>query len=184
MKWLTGLAAALIATAALSAASVPRMSFEHVVRSSPRAVRGVVTRSWSAWDAGRTSIWTHYEIRVAETLRGPSGATLTISEPGGAVDGIAMRVPGAPRFVVGEEAVLFAYQTPLGYWRVRGWGQGRFRIEEQGGGRVVRTPQTDVLLLDLGKADAKSIAASPQDGESLDAFLERVRGLIRQEESR
>ena len=184
-QWLPALAAALLAAGALGATSVPRMSFEHVVRSSPRAFRGVVTRIWSGWDPGRTSIWTHYEIRVTETLRGPGGPTFTISEPGGVVGDLEMRVPGAPRFTVGEQAVVFAYQTPLGYWRVRGWGQGRFRIDEDNGRHVVRLPQTDASLLDLRSPLPKAAAAQQQpDVESLDSFLERVRGLIRQEQAR
>lgn len=184
MRLLNLFAAALIAASSLSAASVPRMSFERVVRSSPRAFRGVVTKSWSAWDAGRTAIWTHYEIRVAETLRGPGVATFTMSEPGGVVGGLGMEVPGAPRFRIGEEAVVFAYQTPLGYWRVRGWGQGRFRVEELAGRRVVRAPQTGAALLDLRAPRAKAAALSPPDRQPLEAFLERARAIIRQEESR
>jgi len=182
MKPIPCFAAALLAAVALSAASVPRMSFERVVRSSPRAVRGVVVKSWTGWDAARTAIWTHYEIRVSETLRGPGVATLTISEPGGTVDGLTMEVPGSPRFSVGEEAVVFAYRTPIGYWRVRGWGQGRFSIEEHNGQLVVRAPRTAALRIDP-KAPPPKAAASPA-GESLEAFLERARTIIRQEESR
>ena len=173
-------AAALLAGMSLSAASVPRMSFERVVRSSPRVVRGVVTRSWSAWDANRRTIWTHYDLRVSETLRGPAGPSFVISEPGGTVDGLTMEVPGAPRFSIGEEAVVFAYPTPLGYWRVRGWGQGRFRIEQRNGQSIVRAPDTGALLLDLRTPNAKAAAtaAGPQD---LEAFLEHARALIGRE---
>jgi hypothetical protein len=179
------LAAAILAVAAtLSAATVPRMSFERIVRSSPRAIRGEVVRSWSAWDEAHAAIWTHYEIRVAETLRGPAAAMFTISEPGGAVGDLAMRVPGAPEFAVGEKAVFFTYPTPLGYWRVSGWGQGRFRIDEQDGGLVVRSPQPGAAILDMRPAAAKAAAVSERGGQSLEAFLERTRALIRLEEGR
>ena len=185
MKLLSIVAAALITGASLHAASVPAMSFEHIVRSSPRAFRGVVTKSWSAWDEGRTAIWTHYEIRVAETLRGPAGATFTISEPGGTVDGLTMEVPGAPRFSVGEEAVVFAYQTPIGYWRVRGWGQGGFRVDRQDGHGVVRAQlAAGVLLIDPKGTTAKAAAQYPPGKEPLDAFLQRVRGILGEESAR
>jgi hypothetical protein len=177
--------AALVATLPASATSVPHMSFERVVRDSPRAFRGVVVRSWSAWDDARAAIWTHYEIRVTETLRGSAQAMFTLSEPGGAVGNLAMQVPGAPRFAVGEEAVVFAYPTPIGYWRVQGWGQGLFRIETQGGRRIVQSPSPGVLLLDARTGKAKTPSASPNmDGRSVESFLESVRSLIRVEEGR
>ncbi len=161
------------------------MSFERVVRSSPRAVRGVVVRSRSAWDADRNAIWTHYDIRVSETLRGPTGAIFTISEPGGRVDDLEMRVPGAPRFSVGEEAVIFAYPTPLGYWRVRGWGQGRFRVERGDGAAVVRLPArpTGPTRPDEARKN-RAATLAPRDREQLDSFLERARTLIGLEEGR
>jgi hypothetical protein len=172
----------LLLAGAAFAATIPRMSFEHIVRSSPRAVRGVVARSWSSWDVTHTAIWTHYEIRVAETLRGPRASTFTISEPGGVVEGVGMAVPGAPQYSVGQEAVIFAYSTPIGYWRVRGFGQGWFRVEERDGRRIVRSPQTDALLIGARAATMKAAAEPVED--SLDGFLERVRAQILLEEGR
>ncbi|MEZ5365825.1 MAG: hypothetical protein R2748_26710 [Bryobacterales bacterium] len=168
----------------LPAATVPRMSFEQIVRDSPRAVHGVVVRSWSAWDAQRTAIWTHYEVRVSETLRGPSAQTLIISEPGGVVEDVAMSVPGAPRLEVGEEAVLFAYPTPLGHWRIRGWGQGRFPVETVAGRSVVRSPRVDAVKLTNRTAALTPESAWTPSGEDLAAFLGRVRRLIAVESSR
>jgi hypothetical protein len=165
----------LFSAAALPGASVPRMSFEQVVRSSPRAVHGVVVRTWSAWDASRTAIWTHYEVRVSETLRGPAEGTFTISEPGGAVGDLAMRVPGAPRLSVGQQAVLFAYPTPIGYWRISGWGQGLFPVN---GSSVKPARLEGVTLLNTAGAAPKP------EPESLDAFLGRVRSIVRAEEGR
>ncbi|MCB1018639.1 MAG: hypothetical protein H6509_07760 [Bryobacterales bacterium] len=174
----------LLVAALLPGATVPRMSFEQIVRDSPRAVHGVVVRSWSAWDAQRTAIWTHYEVRVSETLRGPASSTLTISEPGGVAGDVAMRVPGAPRLEVGEQAVLFAYPTPLGHWRIRGWGQGRFPVETVAGRSVVRGPRVDAVRLTDRTAALTAESAGTPGGEDLAAFLGRVRRLVAEEAAR
>lgn len=53
---------------------------------------------------------------------------MTVSEPGGVVDGMEMQIEGAPRPRAGEEVVLFLYRVPNGMWRSRGLGQGRYRV--------------------------------------------------------
>ena len=59
---------------------------------------------------------------------------LTISEPGGDLDGKHMQIVGAPRYEVGEEVVVFASPTPIGYLRTCGWGQGKFEVRPGDGG--------------------------------------------------
>jgi len=56
-----------------------------------------------------------------------------VSEPGGAVNGVTMRIAGALPFESGEEVLLFLYRTPVGCG-----GQGKYTIErpDAGKGRV------------------------------------------------
>jgi hypothetical protein len=118
--------------AAAYAAVVPRITAEELAAQSEQIVHGEVVRSWAGWDSEHKYIWTHYEVAVAETLRGPHAARITVSEPGGSLDGINMRTSGTLPFAVGEDAVLFLYRTPIGYWRTVGGPQGKFTVSAQG----------------------------------------------------
>ena len=133
-------ACCLLGAVTLSATVVPRMSLGEIADSSERVVHGVVTRKWSAWDDSHRYIWTHYEIQVNDTLKGPAGTRFTISEPGGMVGDIGMHLSGAPEFRAGDEIIVFAYQTPIDYWRVRGYSQGAFTVNPGADGLQLVAP--------------------------------------------
>lgn len=161
---------------------VPRMSFEQIVEGSVSIVHGTVVRTWSAWDSSRSTIWTHYEVRIVESLKGDRVETIVVSEPGGEVDGIQMQVVGAPRYVIGEEVVLFAASTPMGYLRTCGWGQGKFQVREvePGGGKRILGGLGSVQLVDPTGTTKESRRAAgvdlkTLDGLSLEDFKARVR---------
>lgn len=183
------LLAALALAGGLVAATVPQMELEEVVERSPRIVQGRIVRTWAAWDAAHQAIWTHAEVSVKRDLRGNAGATITISELGGVVDGIEMHAPGAPKLEVGEDVVLFSYATPGGMWRLRGWGQGKYRVEKDSAGRqVVRRETSGAKFVkpDGGPAIAaqSSAGASGDEAEPLDSFLRRVETMLTQEVGR
>ena len=79
------------------ATSIVRLSLEQTVAQSEWIVSGDVVRTWSGWDAGHRFIWTHTEIAVRERWKGASGPTVTVSEPGGVVDGSSMQIAGMVR---------------------------------------------------------------------------------------
>lgn len=106
----------------------PRLSLEEMTEHSELIVHGRVVKTWSAWDANHQCIWTHNEIQVFDALKGAPGSIVTVSEPGGLADGMELKIAGIPRYNVGEEALVFAHQTPIGLWRTRGLGQGKFAI--------------------------------------------------------
>jgi hypothetical protein len=129
MRLFTAVAGVLVAG---YAAVAPRITAEELASQSERIVRGQVARSRSAWDSEHKYIWTHYEVSVTEMLRGPHAATITVSEPGGSLDGVNMRTSGTLPFAVGEDTILFLYKTPIGYWRAVGGPQGKFAVSAQG----------------------------------------------------
>jgi len=122
------LIATLYVPAVATATMVPRLDLQHMVQSSESIVQARVVRHWSAWDPSHRFIWTHYEIQVQDRLKG-GGATTVISEPGGLVGGMAMKVEGVPEHRDGEEMVVFLHRTPVGYWRCYGLAQGKFTVE-------------------------------------------------------
>ena len=168
---------------------VPRMNFEEMADASEFVIHGTVSRNWSDWDAARQFIWTHYEIQITDTLKGPALNQIVISEPGGEVGDMGMSIAGAPRYGVGEEVVLFVARTATGLLRTCGGGQGRFRVVRTEGAslKVVRPGMAGVELVDpvvkAGLAARKpprkaGTAIGSFNGLTLEEFKRRVRQLI------
>jgi hypothetical protein len=175
------LALALATAASAPATTVEELSFDEIVSTSSSIVHGKVVRARAAWDPERVAIWTHYEIQVEDALKGGARQVLTVSEPGGEIDGMHVQVAGAPRYELGEEVVVFAVGTPLGYLRTCGWGQGKFAVRVSSGapsGRQVRSALSGVKLVDSAPAAAKSDSPAQLDGADLAAFLARVRATV------
>lgn len=126
----------LLLAAAAQAVIVPALTLDDLVDQSEAVVEGRVVRSWTEWDRSRKFIWTHYEVAVAEALRGTALRTVVVSEPGGTVGDLTMQIAGAVEFAPGEEMIVFLYRTPIGYLRALGHGQGKFAVR---GGRVRAT---------------------------------------------
>jgi hypothetical protein len=123
-KFLLALSICLTARATL----VPSLSPEELLDQSQIIAHGRVTHSWSAWDGGHNYIWTHHQLEVIDSLRGPAARFVIVSEPGGELDGVGMKVSGALPYSVGEEVVVFLYRTPVGYLRAVGYGQGKYTV--------------------------------------------------------
>lgn len=123
---------ALLASAAF-ATGVPSLSFEELTDQSDAVVSGQVTRSWSAWDSAHQFIWTHYEIAVSGTHKGPASMSVVVSELGGVVGGIGQSVAGSVSYQNGDTVVAFLRRMPNGFTRTTGWGQGKYVVN---GGRI------------------------------------------------
>ncbi len=118
-----------------------------------------------------------------EALRGLPEAKLVVSVPGGELDGMTMRVPGVTRFAVGEEAVVFAYQAPNGFLRVRGLSQGKFAVglDSQGVKTVGSSLESLRLLRPVSSAKQPPPQAAASPPGTLDGLLHRVRALVAEE---
>jgi hypothetical protein len=120
--------AAMVARPA-RASMVLAMDLGALAQNADRIVVGEVTSVRSAWDKKHERILTTVEVKVAELWKGqmPAGGTVSIVQPGGAADGIEMRVHGMPQFVPGERAVLFLRggATVAQPHSVVGMGQGK-----------------------------------------------------------
>ena len=115
----------------LCASSLPQLSLEELASHSDRIVAGHVVRTWAAMDSENRFIWTHYEIKVGATLKGQAQGSVVVSEPGGALNGVTLLVPGSTPYTVGEEVSVFLYKTPIGYLRTTNYGQGKFLISDR-----------------------------------------------------
>ncbi|MEP6961584.1 MAG: hypothetical protein ABI995_05880 [Acidobacteriota bacterium] len=167
----TGLLAAALA-APIPAAAVPRLAFEQIVDQSPRILHGRVLGS-SVGSSG-PFIWTHYRVAVLDGLKGVASGEITVSEPGGTLNGITQQVSGAGEFHAGDEVVLFLYQTPIGYWRTTGYWQGKFQVEEDGGVKHVSAELQETPVSNPNQRAARRVL-SGFNGMSLDDFKAAIR---------
>ena len=115
-----------------SGTTVLKVTTAQMTETSEWVVRGTVAGVEVA--DGRSegrAIFTDVDVIVTETYKGvavPSRITLRLLGGTGA-DGITMKVPGMPQFVVGEDVVLFLEKTSAGHIPC-GLGQGVFRVLE------------------------------------------------------
>lgn len=99
---------------------------EWLVRRADLIVVGTVTDARARWEGKR--IVTDLELRVDRPVRGrPDASTIRVRAPGGSVDGIAMRVLGAPTFRLGDRALLFLVRRGDVH-RLAGLGEAKLPI--------------------------------------------------------
>ena len=108
-------------------------------------VRGKVLSSQAAFSGNL--IFTHYRVRVSESLKGRAAGTVDVAVPGGVANGIRQAVSGAPEFQPGEEYVFFLWTSKAGITQVIGLTQGLFRVTGTGADATVfRTPSHELML--------------------------------------
>jgi hypothetical protein len=172
LRTFIGLSSLIFSSAVrLDAAQAPRLGFEELVNGSQFIVHGRVMRSWPAWDARHAYIWTHHEIEVYDPIRG-AGSRITVSEPGGELDGIGQRFGGALPYAPGERVLLFLERTPIGYLRAVGGGQGKFTVGRDGRARANLAGMELVAM----PGARPGTPLSTVDGLDLNELKWRVRG--------
>jgi hypothetical protein len=133
-----GLAILLAAGAAAAKSSTfLALSQEELLAGSTAVLQGRVVEVESFWNAERTAILSEALVSVDEVLVGRAPTLVRVRTFGGTVGGYTVEAQGFPRFVAGEEALLFLYREPAdGSVRVWGYQQGQYRIETRGGERI------------------------------------------------
>jgi len=92
-------------------------------------IAGRVTETRCAWTADHEAIYTDVTVHIDRVLAGPlrAGQELVIRREGGVVDGVGMKVFGAPSFAKNEEVVLFVERRGGAHYVV-GMAQGKLRV--------------------------------------------------------
>jgi hypothetical protein len=140
-----------ICAVALSAATLERLSLDDMIAKSTAIVRGKVTGSYAAYTG--PMIYTHYQIRVSETLKGPARGSVEIQVPGGMANNMRQTFSGAPQFSPGDEFVFFLWTSPAGSTQVIGLTQGLFSLAADGEADPVTTRNAShEMMLERGTA--------------------------------
>jgi len=156
-----------------SGAIVPRLDFQELMETSPRILHARVLDSRVA--SSGEFLWTHYRLQVLDRLKGDFPSEITVSEPGGALNGLTMHVAGVVEYRAGEEVILFLSPTPIGYWRTTGFSQGKFSVVQAGGRKRVRANLKDAAFVDLRTRAASARMLDALNGLDLDEFKAEIR---------
>ena len=151
---------------------VEKINFEDLVSRSEQIVVGRVQRQWVSWGPEKRFIWTRTEVSVESVLKGQPARTITVSEPGGELDGQRMVVAGAVSYATGERVTLFLHRMPTNDLRTVGWTQGKFLIADDG---RIHPAQTADLSLLAKKTSGTDI--SKLDGATVSELRSRVHSL-------
>ena len=145
---------------------VKRMALDEVTTKAVRIVHGTVTSIRSDRDeSGMPATW--ITLEVSRTLKGRAVKEFTFKQAGVAEplpDGTITRIPGMPRYTVGEEVVIFLHgESARGFTSPVGLGQGMFRVNRGHGAAAHAEVKSDLGA--GGKVD-------------LDQFLSAVSTLV------
>lgn len=126
--WLASVVTLLITSTAL-AAGFRSFSRADQVHDSDLIVEGRVQSLVSYSNEPRSVIHTNAQVVVEDTWKGePESNRITVRTLGGILDGIAMEVDGAARFVMGERVVLFLREENDDLYEPWGMRYGKYRV--------------------------------------------------------
>ncbi|HYP13627.1 MAG TPA: hypothetical protein VEQ63_06870 [Bryobacteraceae bacterium] len=120
-----------------------------MTQKSTLIVRGKVTAC--AAQARASVIFTRCTMSVSERWKGPGGNQVTFNVPGGTANRTTQIFTGTPRFLVGQEYVLFLWAGKSGLNQVIGLSQGVFDVRADSKGPLtVSREATSEKLVDAG----------------------------------
>lgn len=98
---------AVVAVQPAGATSMPAFSVPQLAKRADMVVVAVARAMHSRWRG--PLIVTDVELQIEEVIRGQGtvGNTLVVTIPGGDIERLALTIPGAPRFAVGQRTVSF-----------------------------------------------------------------------------
>jgi hypothetical protein len=130
-----------------------------LTRRSEIVAHGRVKEMKSQWEGNKERIVTRVTMAVGEYLKGGAGSVMTITSPGGEVDGVGEWYSHTARFAKDEEVVVFAEKDKKGNLQLTGGSEGKISI----------------------KKDASSGMSRVSDGVSLDDFKARIKETVRKQ---
>jgi hypothetical protein len=113
------------------ATTLERLNLDQLATAADAVARVRCVAVESRSDAG--TIWTISTFKTVETLKGTLPTQITVRLPGGRVGHLTETVDGTPKFVPGEETVVFLERSRAGGFSVTGWVEGTFRIRHDSG---------------------------------------------------
>lgn len=116
--------------AALSAATLERLSLDDMIAKSTSIVRGTVIGVRTTF-TGR-DIYTLYRVSVDERFKGEAQKTIEITVHGGTHGTYHQTTPGSPVLSQGDQFVFFLWTSNSGVTWITGMTQGLFQLSGSG----------------------------------------------------
>lgn len=197
-KALLSLPLLLLFSGSSFATSLVKLDLAGLIADSSWIVQGkVLSVTEESPQSEKASPYTHIEIQISQiyshaNLEDEKGAndgeggpwlppqTLTLSYVGGPLgNGLALQVPGTPKFKVGDEAIFFLEEAYGGLTTV-GLGQGAWRIYDGPMGYPLTKQDIGAAsLFEANGSGALSPAENPLPSiESLDRFENKLKRLL------
>lgn len=151
-----------LAATALQATVALKLDLATLTEKSSLIVIGKVDSKEARWDAGRTGIWTHYELTVSETLKGMHEKSREVAIRGGVVGEVGQHVAGAGSLEVGTEYVLFLWKDDDGRYQLQGMAQGAFAVSEREGEKYAKNSVSGMTIVDPKTLKPSKDAAAKQ----------------------
>jgi hypothetical protein len=166
-----GLMLGLFAAFSLQAATLQQLSIDEITASSTAIVQARIVSAGASFTGN--SIYTHYRLQVAETLKGNAPAEFVL--PGGVAGHYRQSFPGVPMLSTGTEYVLFLWtSTKSGLTFPVGFSQGILNVARRTNGTVeLSRPRIGEMMLDAGGKPAADHPPSLR----LKALRERITAL-------
>jgi ATP-dependent protease ClpP protease subunit len=102
---------------------------EDLVRSADIVVVGKVSELKSEWNSDRSRIYSRVTVAVDQHIKGDEGqSSVTISTPGGEVDGVGEMYSHTARFKADEQVIVFAAADRQGQLKVVGGDEGKLTV--------------------------------------------------------
>lgn len=156
MQKLSSLACLAGSLALLHGSTLQQLTLNDMILKSTAIVRGQAQQTSASFHG--PIIYTHYQIQVAEVLKGAAATQIDVAVPGGSSNGITQAFSGAPSFVSGQNYVLFLWTSKSGLTQVIGLSQGLFAVITNSAGQpmIVRAAATERMVNAAGQAVVQS----------------------------
>jgi hypothetical protein len=122
------------------ATTLAHMSVEELTAAAQVVARVRCIDNSTRWENGE--IWTLTTFDVIEVWKGHAPARITVRLIGGRAGHLVSTVADVPRFVHGEELILFLESKSHKEFSVTSWAQGTFRIRRDAAGREIVSQDT------------------------------------------
>lgn len=142
-------------------------TFDELVTKAELIFRGSVMSVHSQWvgEAAERHIATYVTFKVEDALKGEPGTSYTLQILGGTVGSETMGVSDSPKFVVGDQDLLFVEHNGQQFVPLVGIMNGRFHItrDAQTGRDMLATSRCDKVtdLDEIGKETGARNTAGP-----------------------
>ncbi len=155
------LSIAVLLAGSFSSAEATLMKYlevEDLARLATEVIHGEVISTKTYWDDTHQNILTGVRVQVSDCYKGKStrGATVSLVQLGGTLDGLTMDYSGRPAFRVGESIVVFARPNQRNDLLVVGLKQGKLAVR---GNEAVRE-LSGVSFVDADLTPSANRAAS------------------------